>query len=185
MLPVQRDHYERIARMHLMEVPLKQIAAVCNLSESRISQIIESDENYAGVQSEIAASVIESQGILNQSWDMVESLGVNAVFEALRHNPDPDFALRAAAIANRANRRGGNQAIPVGQAGVRAVITLNATFAERLQQNFQVNTGSMAELPEKKATNFLSSGSVEKLLANGKEKLDNVFGRMIPEMVEN
>lgn len=168
MSPAQLQAYQKIARMALHEVPNRQIAMAMNLSDSRITQIMQ-EEEFRQVLADVSAEVFESQQIMNQSWDAVENIAVNHVFEALQHNPDPEFALKAAAVANRANRRGQLNHQPLqGNAGVRAVLQLNATFVEKLQQNFQIldrNARVGVVIDSQHDTDFLAPSEVEQLLA--------------------
>lgn len=161
-------YLEKIAKMRVVSVPQNQIAAACGLSESRISQITSSDE-YKLIEQKIAVTKFEETEMLNQGWDSVEAMGIQKVLTHLQNNPEPDFALRAASLANKAVRRGTHQNNPIAQsAGVRAVIHLNPVFADKLQQNFIVSENKLNQLTEKpKASDFMPASDVHDLLGNG------------------
>lgn len=157
-------YYDKVASMLAVEVPHAQIAVVTGLSEAEIGELAENDSIKALVQ-ESAAANYNKHTTLNEGWDMMENLSVNAVLTHLEMNPDPDFALKAAVMANKAQRRGqhnpGN-VIP-GQAGVRAVINLSANFINQLQQNLTITQTKPAQLV-KKDSNFLAPKAVASLL---------------------
>lgn len=124
----------RVAQLLAMDVPHKQIAAACGLSESRISQLVATEDVQRKVQ-ELLAERIDQIDTLNSGWDAVEEEALGTVLQSLRANPDPDFALRAASLANRATRRGGYGQQPIaGHSTASATINLKAVFVEKLQQ---------------------------------------------------
>ena len=150
---------EKIARMDVIGVPQKEIAGAVGLSEGRISQILDTDE-YKVLKAGLTNEAYEKNQSLNEGWDLLEAESLNRLLERLAWSSDPDFVLKAAAVANRANRRGNaNQPID-GRLGVRAVIHLKQTFINHLQQ---VNVGEkgLEGLPQKEI-NVMSPGDVEK-----------------------
>lgn len=147
-----------------MGVPHSQVAAATGLSEVEISEVSESPD-FQQVLAEKASAQHTKYATLNDGWDMMENLSMNTVLTHLQMSPDPDFALKAAVMANKAQRRGqynpGN-VIP-GQAGVRAVINLSANFINQLQNNFKITQTKPSELV-KKDSNFLAPKAVSSLL---------------------
>jgi len=155
---------EKIANLVLNGVPQVQIAASCGVTESRISQVVATDE-YKAVEQRLAVQYTEQQQIINGGWDAIEEHALTHVLKAMQANPDPEFALKTAAIANRATRRGAiNQQPGVGSAGVRAVINLNATFVEQLQQNFSIADTRGSRPRDQKRVNMMSVADVENAL---------------------
>lgn len=157
---------EKLASMVLYDVPQKTIAAATGLSEGRISQIIATEE-YKAIAEKIAVEQFEEQELLNQGWDGVEQKSVATILNYLNATEDQDYALKAAAIANKATRRGSyrNNAIAAQNAGVRAVINLNPTFVSRLQTDFEIGAQKIEKLTEqKKDHDFLPAGEVQTLL---------------------
>ena len=72
----------------------------------------------------------------DNSWDHLQITAAEVVMENLRFNKDADFALRVAAIANKAVRRGGalNPAIDGGHQP-RTTISLPHIFVTVVQNN--------------------------------------------------
>ncbi|PNX50666.1 MAG: hypothetical protein BV456_05945 [Thermoplasmata archaeon M8B2D] len=168
-----KDKMLKLARMELHGVPRKQTAMAMGLSEGRISQIMETAE-YASAAEIIAAENFDKNEMINKGWDGIEALGIRKVVEVLQNDPDPDFALRAATLANKASRRGGFSQNPISQnVGVRAIINLNANFVEKLQQNFEITKDRTSILVEKqKDSNFLGAKAVQELLQIKSKKED-------------
>ena len=154
---------DRIAKMDFAGVPEGQIAAACNISVATIITLQETAK-YKTTLAKIAADSFDKLDILNGGWDMVENLAMNKVVDHLQHAPDPDYALKAAAYANKAVRRGRHSNDPISvQPGQQAVINVSLSFADKLQQAFTVNSTPLKEL-KKKDDNFLPPMAVNELL---------------------
>ena len=175
---METKHLEKIAKMVLVNVPQNQIAAACGVTEGRISQLINLPE-YKLIEQEVAVEKFEESELINNGWDSVEALGVRATLVALQNNPEDDFALRAAVVANKAIRRGTFNNNPIPQsAGVRAIIHLNPVFVGKLQQNFEISAERIVKLAEKpKDSDFMTAADVHNLLGkkdNGEIASNNV-----------
>ena len=165
--------FEKIAKMELMGVPRVDIADTVGLSESRHSQLFADDDGFKRVYGEVSIAEYEKFSTLNDGWDTVESLAVVAVMTQLQQVPDPDYALRAAALANKAQRRGVfNRPIGVTSGQRKTTINLNASFVDKLQMNFQLPTKEAIEAEvvdpvqiAKKDVNFMPPTAVEDLLS--------------------
>lgn len=170
------DKLDKLAKLVLYDVPIAQCARVMGVSEGRISQIKDTDEFQTRL-AELASQDIDKFDTLNRGWDAVEEQGLLTVLATLRAAPDPEFALKAAALANRASRKGhlGNRPL-VGQHGMRAVIQLNATYVEQLQQNFTIDE-KKPEPMQRKQHNMLSMGSVQRLLKGEQNDVDQDVGQ--------
>lgn len=178
---------EKIARMSAFEIPQAQIARAMGLSEARISQIVNSDE-YKEKLAGISTEYFEQNQTLNDGWNTLEASALDVLLTNISWNKDPDFALKAATMANKANRRGdmSNRTID-GQTGARAVFHLTANFIERLQQMNVVKVeGNGAENGEKKISqklsDYMSPEKVERLfVVQDKKESDSVLN-FFPEM---
>ena len=160
------EKMQKLARMELSGVPRKQTAMAMGVSESRISQLIATDE-YQEQSEAIAQAKFQENELVNKGWDSVEAMGLKNVITALQNDPDPDFSLRASVVANKATRRGSqHQNNPIAQAaGAKAVIHLNTKFVQNLQQNSFNVVERKNELADKqKDTNFLGARGVQDLL---------------------
>jgi len=174
---------EKIARMDLYDVPHGQIAHAVGLSEGRITQIMESDK-YKNIIENLTSEHFEKNRTLNEGWDSIEATAMNNVITHLNWTKDADYSLKAAALANRAARRGQNNNRPLdGRAGVRAVIHLTAQFVDKLQVNKTTvnNAGPALALQDRSArgnpilkdSDSMSPEQVEKVFAtkdNGEEE---------------
>lgn len=129
----QEDMYLKIAGMLAAGVAETQVAEAVGLSPGRISQLKEEPDFIpflSAAQSKRAAEAME----VNDGWDSIERLALKTLQRNLTHNTNPDFALRAAMIANRAIRKGGvgNNQLTAPPAGGAVIINLNAAFVSAL-----------------------------------------------------
>ena len=176
----------RVAGMKNAGMSDDQIATACQVSSEVLQKIYERDA-YKEELAKLVENEFDKFNTLNEGWDMVENLAMNKVIEHVQKMPDPDFALRAAVMANKAQRRGRHNntpinAIPNGQ----VTIHLTANFADRMQQDFNISERK-PEAIEKKDNNFLAPKSVQSLL--GKvikpsldKQLESEFGDFTPAM---
>ncbi len=167
---------EKIARMALFDVPEAQIAKAVGLPD--ITEAFELQE-YKDILARISTEYFEQNQQLNDGWNSVEALALGQVIDTLQWSKDPDYALRAAMLANKANRRGDvTQQTINGAAGARAVFHLTANFIEKLQHfgNAKSN-GDAAKVvetppePEHKATDYMVPEKVEKLFVVNQPKV--------------
>lgn len=157
---VKDQLYDRIAKLTIMNVRGTQIAHACGISEGRVSQI-QSEDDFKIQLSELQSENLEQMDMINRGWDAIEETAMGTVLETLEKIPDPDFALRAAAMANKAQRRGGIGNQPInGGATAGAVITLNAVFIEKL---LQMKVGPQEIAKEAKRVDALSTSDAENL----------------------
>lgn len=160
---------EKIARMTLYGIKDADIGIVFQVTDSRISQIKAMDA-YKEMEAKIAAQLYTQNEEINRGWDGVENKAVASVLAHLNVNPEPDFALRAAAVANRAIRRGGNSHhtnMPINpqSAGARAIVHLNPVFVQKVQNNFQITKSDNKAEIQQKDSNFLPAKQVQDLLS--------------------
>lgn len=162
-LTLKDELFERVAKLMALNVPVKQIAEAIGLSEDRVFAICREDavkEKVAALQTQS----LEQMQTINDGWDALEEMALGHVVEYMAANPDPDFALRAAQVANKAERRGylGARAIN-GGTGASTVINLQVGFVQRLQ--------AMRETPvplgAAKRVDSMTLGDAEKLLTDG------------------
>ena len=172
----------RIAKMEFAGVPADQIATAFNIDLAKLTKLQESPK-YKEELAAITAAAIDKVDIFNDGWDMVENLAMNKVVDHLQKAPDPDYALKAAALANKAQRRGEKHMnTPIGmQPNAQAVINVNLQFADKLQQAFVVEQRPVKELV-KKDDNFLPPKAVNQLL----QKTGNLIQPQAePELLED
>lgn len=156
---------EKIAKMDHAGVSNEQIATACNISVGKLNDLQETPK-YKSALATIASEAFTKVDVLNEGWDIVENLAMNKVVEHLQRAPDADFALRAAALANKAVRRGKHVNAPIGhQPNEQAIINVSIQFADALQNNFTIDQRKSTAL-QKKDNNFLSPKAVSKMLGN-------------------
>lgn len=137
-LSLQEQLLDRVAKLVAMNVSQKQIAQACGLSEARISQVVDTDK-FRQRLAELQSEDLEQSDTLNRGWDALEEFAMGHVLEAMQANPDPEFALRVANSANKAQRRGGLGNAPInGKTNATAVINLNMAFVTKLQETVQL-----------------------------------------------
>ncbi len=161
------DQLMKLARLAHGGTSMKAISQIFNVDESKILQLIETSE-YSKSLSEVAGEEAEKAALLDKGWDGIEELAMSNVVNALRHNPDPDYAIKAASLANKAIRRNGvhgmkqNTPIQVNQ-NLQAVIHIQPVFAKTLQENYLVE--DVKEVAKaKKVVNALNPAAVKNLL---------------------
>lgn len=167
------DKYDRIASMVAMGVPDTQIAEAVALSPGRISQI-KDDTVFQEMLAAKYAARMEENAQFDSSWDSVEKQSLKVLNDTLKYNRNPEFALKVAMVANKAQRRGQQNVTLPTHMGDRVVINLNASFVGKLQQ---INTGQVnveqrlkpvllqdSSDNDMKKVNMLAPGQVDTLL---------------------
>lgn len=105
----QKELVEQFKTLRERGAPKQVVMATLGLTEDAYSKLSAREEVKSAVlKSEMARA--ESNQIFDSNWDLVEHRALTAVAQELAVNPDPDFALRAAAVANKAVRRRNEEA---------------------------------------------------------------------------
>lgn len=97
---------------------------------------------------------LETGAIMDSGWDVIENQAMAIVLEAVREARDPEFSLRAAAVANKAIRRRREDAKLLAQTQPGeyknvnniAVINLPKMFVNSLQTQTQADISKQLEL---------------------------------------
>ncbi len=176
-MTVDRARLDKMARMALFDVPQTQIAKAIGKSDSYVSEIMDTDE-FKDILAGISTEYFEQHQQLNDGWNSIEALALTQVVRTLTWSKDPDYALRAAMLANKAQRRGDVVKPIDAQMGARAVINLTANFIQKLQQfgmdqttpRTVENIEAGSEPPQKDA-NYMVPEQVEKLFIVPKPKV--------------
>ncbi len=174
----------KLARMVEQGVPEAQIASIVGLTEDSLANVTKSAD-FQLAQAFVVEEMFEQQELVNRGWDGVEEFAVSSVLSHLQGPaPDPDYALKAAAVANKAIRHGksrGNRPIETVQ-NMQSVITLNATYVNKVQNNFQVSERVLEEMPRKQ-TDMLDVEGVKSML--GAEKDVTANGISVKQVAED
>jgi hypothetical protein len=173
------DKLERIAEMLAVGVPQNQIAEAMGISEGRITQLKEQPEFKEWLAEKSAKRFQEIQDV-NDGWDNIERKAIETIRKKLNTTFDPDYALRAAMVANRATRKGvgGNVPLPA-QMGDRVTLQLNQTFVGRMQNLSLVGESikdikSLKDILSHKRVNLMAPQQVKNLLLDPIENKDKV-----------
>ena len=191
----QKDRLERIVAMASMGVPDTQIAEAVGLDQSMIC-IIRQGEDFKRMYGELMADQLAERAEMDEGWDGVEKQAIKIVSESLKWNKNPDFALKAALVANKAIRRGQsplNAVLPTDM-GPRVVINLNQSFVNKMQniaagiEDFvQSGVTAIEEKPTGpvKKVNLLTPSSVEDLLKPQLSEFEKAFLTLEKEELDN
>lgn len=164
LIDVRDRLVERVAVLAAIDTPQKQIAAAVGLSEGRISQIVNTPAVAARI-AELKGEKLEQNKMLNDGWDSLEEEALGCALEYMKTVKDPEYALRAAKVANTANRRhagGVMNGVIHGNGTAQATINLSTIFVERLQL-MQVNTAELSQ--ERHIVDAMAVSEIETLLA--------------------
>jgi len=164
----------KLARMVEQGVPEKELANLYGIEEAQLLEVLASTD-YLSALAHIHEENFDKEDLLNKGWQGVEEFAVSTVLGHLQGpTPDPDYALRAAAVANKAIRRGKHVNEPIiMQPNMQSVIQLNVAYVNKLEQAFNVAERPPAML-EKTQTNMLSVKGVKSLLGVSKEITEDV-----------
>lgn len=181
MSPDEKERLNRIVSMTALGVPDTQIAEAVNLTPGRITQIKDTEEFKDALAVELSRRA-EDQAEINDGWDAIERRALQVVQDNLRYNKNPDFALKAAMVANRATRRGthGGAPLPTNM-GPRVIINMQANFVNKLQQLVSSPEGAQVAQSARVASQPLSQVMQPMLTSEGFEKRSDV---MLPAQVE-
>lgn len=159
----------KLARMVEQGVAEKELAIIFNTSEASLVKVF-GTQGYADALAHVSEEAFTRRDVLNRGWDGIEEHALGHVYAHLTGPvPDPDYALRAAMVANKAARRGKHINEPIAvQPNMQSVIQLNATYVGKLEQNFHVAPRPPAAM-EKAETNMLSVQGVKTLLGAGEK----------------
>lgn len=174
---LKAEMFSRIAKLKSMEVADHQIALAVGLDEDQLEQILASDA-YKQTFSTLQIEKYDTHETLNTGWDAIEEASMGHVLEYLRTRPDPEYALKAAAMANKAQRRGGHVNVPInGGTSAAAVINLNAVFVNKLQ-TMRENGAKRVFAAETKRVDALDIREVKQLFKTDVQDVKNMFNEL-------
>jgi hypothetical protein len=127
------EMYVVVAKHTVMGTSSESICEVLSCSKEELSEI-ESDELYKEVRQVIGAIQLQSRADSDTGWDALESLAVKKLVDRVPFEKDPEFLLRIAAVANKAQRRTAPQSgvLDPARAGQRTTINLTSRILQRL-----------------------------------------------------
>lgn len=164
MEDVERRFLEKIAKLDLAGVSVGEIAHVVNRAESYVYQLMASAD-YSSIKATLSSAEFEKQELLANGWDSIQAKALSIVNNHLDWTKDPDFALKAAAVANKADKPGkrfGRQ-IDATQAAT-ATVSLTVEFVNKIQQSNGKLIEHIVDTDAKKVNNVLDISKTEELL---------------------
>lgn len=145
-------------------MPTAMMADFLNLEPNQLAELLEVPELKQLIAQQEAAERLNSADA-SSKWDEVEVLALKNVLGELNSRPDPVFALKAAAVANKAIRshKGKQQAMQQLVEGAKTItLQLNQQVVNAL-----VNAGPVAQLApavQINSNNSSTSGAANKVL---------------------
>jgi len=167
--------FTRVARLFVMQTPHVQIAAATGLTVKKVEELEGHEEVRAIIQT-LQTADLEQAAVVNEGWDLIEEEALGTVLQQVRQvSCDKDYALKAATLANKAQRRGNAHSPINGKVNTMAVITFNTTFIEKLQT---MSVGMEAIDANAKRVDTLDVESTQNLFKDhGTQTVDDLFAR--------
>jgi hypothetical protein len=130
-----------IAKNLALGVSREQLCEILGngISVEQIADLQETPE-FQELYGVIAQHLLELSSEASIGWDQLEAISIRNLMKEARVNRDPDFQLRLAAVANKAQRRHnkGEQILEPGAAGTRVQISLSQRFIKKLNGETEI-----------------------------------------------
>lgn len=165
------EQLERLARMVVLGVAQDELCQIFGLSQTQFETITGTEE-YQTVFGKIQLERYSQIDDANDGWNKIETTSLKKVQQHLESFADPDYALRAAIMANKAVRRGnsvGNKPIEV-QPNLQTVIQLKVSYVQKVEGGLNVQPRAIENVPQKEV-NFMPVKDVKSLLQSDESKL--------------
>ena len=198
----RRDLFEQVSDFEAFGYSNSQIARALGIAPSTVTDI-QSNDDYQNILAEKTNDRFSRAKGLADGWDAVEALALNQIVEALQQVPDADYALRAAAIANKAARHGHNGNTPIVGGSATGVIKMQFNFINQMNVNGSNNEKPMnggaceesaaitvngesrkVEHDQRKTVNMLDPSEAEKILnpnADGGEEQTSPYAGVLAD----
>lgn len=129
------DLHLAIAKHEIQGVEKGALCEIFACSQAEIQQVLD-DPAYGDVKKCVALELAKFSGDTDISWDSLEHSALTKLHKSTQFVTDPEFFLRVAALANKAQRRNRHQQVDVLSpvaAGTRVQLTLTERFVEKLK----------------------------------------------------
>lgn len=104
LIAAQEQLAEQFKSLRSRGAPKPLIMEALGLTEDDYSKLsAREDVKSAVIKAELERT--SASATFDSNWDKIEDMALKAVARELRSNPEPEFALKAAAVANKAVRR--------------------------------------------------------------------------------
>lgn len=160
------EMYVVLAKHSVMGTDESTICDILGVEPSELQEV-QADPIYKAVRLQIGALAAESSAQRVHGWDGIESLALEKLIERMQYEKDSDFLLKAATLANKAQRRGGNDMgiLDPSKAGKTAIV-----LTQRMVQNF-TNYGERREVVRELS---IHDGSMERVSFDDVDQLLDV-----------
>lgn len=154
---IAKDYEKLVAQfieLRTSGAPKQVIMDALGLTEDDYSKLASREDIKLKV-SETEIKRAKTNATFDANWDTVENLALKAVAQELKFNPDPEYALKAAAVANKAVRRRREDALIAAKTGQVysqvntnniAILNLPKVFMQQLKTESPVSAASQIEL---------------------------------------
>lgn len=154
-------------------MPTAMMADFLNLEPNQLAELLEVPELKQLIAQQEAAERLNSADA-SSKWDEVEVLALKNVLGELNSRPDPVFALKAAAVANKAIRshKGKQQAMQQLVEGAKTItLQLNQQVVNALVNAGPVSepTAQLAPVAASKVLDVFTAKDMERLARGGSE----------------
>lgn len=162
--PDSKKKYERIAMMKAKGYGQEVIGDAVALSAARINAIFE-DARFQEILARVLAETVEQEIEQQSTAEQIETLAGRRVVEYLKSGRDPDFALKAWALAVKSPRRHiNNKPLEPANAGAVVVLQLPTVFVRQRQEN-AAPAMVVDNVEVKKISNMMPINGVKEMLA--------------------
>jgi len=160
------EMYVVLAKHSVMGTDESTICDILGVEPSELQEV-QADPIYKAVRLQIGALAAESSAQRVHGWDGIESLALEKLIERMQYEKDSDFLLKAATLANKAQRSGGNDMgiLDPSKAGKTAIV-----LTQRMVQNF-TNYGERREVVRELS---IHDGSMERVSFDDVDQLLDV-----------
>lgn len=162
--------YVVIAKHRVLGLDSTAVAEILGVDLKDVMEV-ESSEEYQLVRTHIGAIYASTQSEKIHGWDGLESVALQKLNERLRFEKDPEFLLKVAVMANKANRRGGSDMGVLDPAKAsRTAVTITARLVQRMIEGnrmqeaetlaeLSIKDGSMAQVNYEEVSGLLDAGT--------------------------
>lgn len=152
-------------------MPTAMMADFLNLEPNQLAELLEVPELKQLIAQQEAAERLNSADA-SSKWDEVEVLALKNVLGELNSRPDPVFALKAAAVANKAIRshKGKQQAMQQLVEGAKTItLQLNQQVVNALVNAGPTSSSSGTSVAASKVLDVFTAKDMERLARGGSE----------------